>query len=91
MNDLLAKTASWKYTDKDGDAVIGTLQEIGDQLIHWHGANRLTDNPMPWLDLDDYGTDSPRDFTVNEWIEWASKFEDRPSRHVYMNLEQLTA
>ena len=90
MNELTT-TASWKYTDKDDDGVTGTLQEIGEQLIHWHGANRLTDNPMPWLNLDDYGSDSPRDFTVNEWIEWAARFEDRPERHVLRNLNPLTA
>ncbi len=91
MDETLAQTAIWEYNCMAGNVVVGTLQEIGEALISANGAYRLTDNPMPWLDVDDYGTDSPRDFTVNEWIEWASKFEDRPSRHVYMNLEQLTA
>ena len=87
----LTETATWKYTDRDGDVVTGSLQEIGDQLIHWHGANRLIDNLMPWLNLDDYGSESPREFTLGEWIEWASRFEDRPVRHVLRNLDPLTA
>ena len=86
MNEF-TKTESWKYTAKDGDVVVGTLQEIGEQLIHWHGANRLTDNQEPWIELDDYGSDSPREFTVKEWIDWAVKFEDRARLDVYMSLE----
>lgn len=82
-------TTTYKYIDIDGDEIIGTLQEIGDKLINWHGALRLTDNQEPWLDIDDWGNWVDREFTVEEWVNWASKFEDRPVRHVRLNLKQL--
>ena len=87
MDETLAQTAKWEYNYMNGNVLVGTLQEIGEQLIRWHGTHRLTDNPEPWLDRDDYGNDSPREFTLKEWIEWATKFEDRPAFDVYMSLE----
>ena len=79
----------YEYTDIDRNVVVGTLQEIGEHLIRWHGANRLTDNRQPWLNLDQYGNVSDRDFTVDEWRKWASEFEDRPLFGT--NLKQLNA
>ena len=81
---------TYRYTDIDGDTVVGTLQQIGEQLIRWWGVYRLTDNQGPWLNLDDYGNESPRTFTLDEWIEWASKFEDRPVKHTAKSLEGLS-
>lgn len=77
---------TYEYTDIDGDVLIGTLQEIGDQMIESHGDWRLQDNPEPWYEINDIGFVFDREFTVDEWVNWASKFEDRPVQHVYMNL-----
>lgn len=80
---------TYRYTDIDGDTVVGTLQEIGDALIRTNGDWRLQDNAEPWYIIDDFGNVSDRDFTIEEWVNWASKFEDRP--RFGLNLKQLNA
>ena len=87
MDETLAQTAIWEYNYMDGNVIVGTLQEIGEALISASGAYRLTDNPEPWLDRDDYGDDSPREFTLDEWTVWVSKFEDIPTVDIYLKLK----
>lgn len=77
----------YSYTAKDGEVVTGTLEQIGETIIDWHGDRATTDNPEPWLTRDDEGDDTPRTFTVDEWIDWTSRAEDRPIPHVKNALE----
>lgn len=100
-------TTIYRYTDKFGESLTGTLPQIGHALL-WgvrpgrtnaaicsdesgiyrgYGVGATTDNPEPWINVDDYGTESPRTFTLDEWLEWARRVEDQPS--VVHRLEEV--
>ena len=77
----------YTYTDKHGETLTGTLQQIGQALIsgdgrdyYGYGYGRLTDNREPWIMLDDDDRECLREFSVSEWIEWAAMVEDRHVR-----------
>lgn len=77
------------YTDKDGDLIEGTMAEIGDILFKWHGMRTITDNPEPWLTVDEDGTERPRpagEVALIEFINWLATADDRPYSDVLDNL-----
>lgn len=82
-------STTYTYTAADGDQITGTLEEIGTQIIDWHGDAATQDNPEPWVSLDDAGTESPREHTVDEMIAWISRAEDRPEKHVTSALTEI--
>ena len=78
------------YTDKDGDLVEGTMTEIGSVLHKWRGMVTVTDNPEPWVTVDEDGTEHPRpEVTVVEFAEWLATADDRPYRDVLDSLTVL--
>lgn len=81
--------STYRYTAKDGDQITGTLPEIGEQIIEWHGDRATQDNPEPWLTLDEYGTETDREYTTEEIIAWISRAEDRTEKHVAHDLVEL--
>lgn len=81
---------TYTYTALDGEKITGTLQDIGEVIIEWHGDRATQDNQEPWIEVDDFGTITPRDFTVDEWIEWAASAEDRLPMFLEVDLRKVT-
>lgn len=81
--------STYRYTAKDGEQITGTLQEIGDQIIEWHGDRATQDNPEPWLTIDEHGAETDRAHTAEEFIAWLSRAEDRTEKHVARDLVEL--
>ncbi|SNS43965.1 hypothetical protein SAMN06309944_0264 [Micrococcales bacterium KH10] len=75
-------TSTYIYTALDGDVAKGTLEEIGEKVIEWHGDRATQDNLEPWINLDEDGTETRRDFTFDEFVAWLASAEDRPWKHV---------
>lgn len=82
--------STYTYIGRGGDIVSGTLEEIGERVIAWHGDRATQGNEEPWIELDDEGDTSPRDFTADEFVAWVAKAEDRPLRHALDALTERT-
>lgn len=88
-DELMARRA-YTYTDKQGETLTGTLEDIGEWLIvNYTPELACIDNMEPWHTLDDFGVTWPRQFTFGEWIEWAATCEDRTRREVERALTEV--